>query len=213
MDTLENVMIDTDSPSSESTPPTSETSMDSPIFPSLEMPVRLTKQGRPYKKLGRPSTWRAATEGPLLDASKRLKKPWKRRKDAKLTIEEQGIAIGMRAVGVPENKVASALAVKASDIANITKMHPELRDRIAAIRDQLKMTKMQKALFLEERLWNLADDKITEGDAKAVDGVMRAIHASEKIQQSVAGESQKVEVKQSGGVTDLAGLIQVLIQQ
>jgi hypothetical protein len=150
---------------------------------------------------------------PLAEAKKRLTPPKKKPKRAKLSDREEGIAIGMRAVGVPQNKVAQALQVSEKNIVNITTRHPELQDKILAIRDSLKMTKMQKALLLEERLWNMVGDKINEGDAKAVDGVMRAIHASEKIQQSVAGESQKVEVKNSGTAQDLAGLIQVLIQQ
>jgi hypothetical protein len=149
---------------------------------------------------------------PLAAAKKRLSKYSKRSPRAKLTEKEEGMAIGMRAVGVPMNKVAQSLSVPVHVINDLNKF-PAKQDAILELRDKLKMTKMQKALFLEEKLWNLVNELADEKDAKGVDGVMRAIHASEKIQQAVAGESQKVEVNQKGSTSDLAGLIQVLIQQ
>jgi hypothetical protein len=149
---------------------------------------------------------------PLAEAKKRLTPPRKRTSRAKLSEKQEGMAIGMRAVGVPINKVAQSLDVPNHVIVDLNKF-PDKQGAILELRDKLKMTKMQKALFLEEKLWNLVNELADEKDAKGVDGVMRAIHASEKIQQAVAGESQKVEVNQKGSVTDLAGLIQVLIQQ
>jgi major membrane immunogen (membrane-anchored lipoprotein) len=119
----------------------------------------------------------------------------------------------MSAAGVPQNKIAQALEVPKRSVETAIEKENKAENTIAVIRDKLKLTKMQKALLLEERLWNLADKKIEAEDAKAVDGVLRAIHASEKIQQAVAGESIKIEQKGGVPAVDLAGLIQVLIQQ
>lgn len=152
----------------------------------------------------------AGPDLPLLGASKRLRKP-RGGKNRKLGDVQRGVALGMSAVGVPQRKIAQALEVPVTVIENLAETKDNTR-LIQEIRAQLKMTKMQKALYLEERLWNLADKKITDEDAKAVDGVMRAIHASEKIQQAVAGEGIKVEHTGSVSPVDLAGLIQVLIQ-
>ena len=147
---------------------------------------------------------------PLLGASKRLRKP-RGGKNRKLDDTHRGIALGMSAVGVPKNKIAQSLEVPLTVIERLSEKQDNTQV-IQEIRAKLKMTKMQKALYLEERLWNLADKKIADEDAKAVDGVMRAIHASEKIQQAVSGEGIKVEHTGSVTPVDLAGLIQVLIQ-
>ncbi len=118
----------------------------------------------------------------------------------------------MAAVGVPYPKISQALDVPKQTITDLVAVSPGNKDLVSSIRENLKLTKMQKALFLEEKLWNLADKKIEAEDAKAVDGVMRAIHASEKIQQAVSGEGIKVEHTGMAPAVDLAGLIQVLIQ-
>jgi hypothetical protein len=151
-----------------------------------------------------------ADHQPLLEASKRLRKP-RGGKNRKLDDKQRGIAIGMAAVGVPQNKIAQALEVKTRVIETLAQ-NPNNNELIYDIRARLKLKKMQKALKLEEKLWDLVEAKIDAGDAKAVDGAMRAVHASEKIQQGVAGESQKIEHLGSPQAVDLAGLIQVLIQ-
>ncbi len=154
----------------------------------------------------------AAPVKPLAEASKRLRGPDRRGGQRRhLDPKQQGIALGMAAVGVPQNKIAQALAVPTKTVSDLA-IRGDNKDVITEIRDKLKLTKMQKALFLEERLWNLAEKKIDAEDAKAVDGVLRAIHASEKIQQAVAGESIKIEQRGLAPAVDLAGLIQVLIQ-
>ncbi len=148
---------------------------------------------------------------PLLGASKRLRKP-RGGKNRKLDDTQRGIAIGMASVGVPQRKIAGALEVSVNNIEALVQK-PDNNALIYEMREKLKVTKMTKALNLETKLWDLVEKKIDEGDAKAVDGAMRAVHASEKIQQAVAGESQKIEHTGVSPSVDLAGLIQVLIQQ
>ena len=146
---------------------------------------------------------------PLRAASRRLNK---NRRPSKLSDVGKGIAVGLSVLGVPANKIGSALDVPKSVIDHVRS--GRYGEQLQSIRDQLQLTKMQKALLIEERLWNLADKKIADEDAKAVDGVLRAIHASEKIQQAVAGETQKIEhVGTSLQTVDLAGLVQILIQE
>lgn len=160
-----------------------------------------------------PSTLPQSTELPLSQAKKRLTKKRKPNSTGNhLTEREEGIAMGMRAVGVPVPKVARALEVKEGVIKRISNTESK-QDVILEIRDKLKLTKMQKALLIEERLWNMVNDLINDKDAKGVDGAMRALHASEKIQQAVAGESQKIQVDDNRPPADLAGLIQILIQE
>ena len=149
--------------------------------------------------------------GPLAGASKRLRKP-RGGLNRKLDDTKRGMALGMAAVGVPQNKIAQALDVSKRVVETLAQK-PDNNALIYDIRDKLKLTKMQKALYLEEKLWNLADDLIEAKDAKGVDGVMRAIHASEKIQAGVSGEVQKVEHSGLAQSVDLAGLIQVLINK
>lgn len=149
-------------------------------------------------------------EKPLAQAARRLRQP-RGGRNRKLDDVERGMALGMAAVGVPQAKIASALEVKKDVISDLAEK-PDNNAEIYRIREKLKLTKMTKALQLEEKLWNLVDRKVDEGDAKAVDGAMRAVHASEKIQQAVAGESQKIEHSGTPQNVDLAGLIQVLIQ-
>lgn len=151
---------------------------------------------------------------PLAEAAKRLTKPKKRRKDSPLTEIEQGMALGMSAVGLPQNKIAQALMVPKHTVVEQIQAIPDYRQTILRIRETLKLTKIQKALFLEEKLWNLADHLIDAKDAKGVDGTLRALHASEKIQQAVAGEGTKVDLTMNQPpIVDLKILLQTILNE
>ena len=152
-------------------------------------------------------------ELPLAAAAKRLRGRRPKRKDSSITELEQGIALGMSAVGVPQKKIAMALNTSPGAINDQLSRVRDVKETILALREKLKLTKIQKALYLEDRLWNMVDKMITDDNPKGVDGVMRAIHASEKIQQAVAGEGQKIDVTTNQPpAVDLKVLIQNLLQ-
>jgi hypothetical protein len=151
---------------------------------------------------------------PLAAASTRIKPERRKRKDSTLSRIEQGMALGMATVGVPHAKIAQALEIPKDVLSHQIERIPEYKTTILSVREKLKLTKIQRAWLLEEKLWNLADRLIDADDAKGVDGTLRALHASEKIQQAVAGEGQRLEVKtDQPTVVDLKVLIQTILNE
>lgn len=101
---------------------------------------------------------------------------------------DSGIVIGMKAAGVPQTKIAEALNVSALHIGHVLDRTPDSREKIAEIREKLKVLKIEKANRVEGRMWERAEKEVEKGEAKDVDAMFRALLASEKIQAAVAGE-------------------------
>ena len=120
------------------------------------------------------------------------------------------IAIGMKAAGIPTLKVAEALDISTTQLA---KEMAGAKEIIAHYREKLKVLKIEKAHQVEGKLWARFEREIDNGEAKGVDALARAIHASEKVQSAVAGEGQKIDVTgiPKNPTVDIKMLIQNLL--
>ena len=121
------------------------------------------------------------------------------------------VAIGMRAAGIPANRVAEVMEASREEVFAAVKAIPGGRELITTYRERLKVMKLHRAHRLEGRMWSRLEKELDEGTAKDVDAMARALHAAERIQASAAGDSQRVEVGGIPGAPPLAEL-QVLIQ-
>ena len=117
------------------------------------------------------------------------------------------LIIGMAAAGIPKSRAARAVGVTAMVMNDILAEDPQSNEKIRRYREALKLQKITYAHKIEGKMWDFADRMIEKEDPKGLDATLRALHASEKVQASVAGEGQKVEV--TGGVpqVDLKVLI------
>lgn len=131
---------------------------------------------------------------PLAAASQRLRKP---RKDMK--VPPEGI-IALQALGVNKSRIAAAYGVSHTAVDLALGRDPEAKDKIAALREGLRVQKLKDAHRISPRLWARLDREIDTGDAKDVDALARAVGALEKVEASASGEGQKVTVQ--GGVTN-----------
>lgn len=127
------------------------------------------------------------------------------------TIVSPDLVIGMKAAGVPQNRMAEALGCTPNTITATLNREPDSRERIADLRDKLKGIKMVKAHQLEGKMWDRLEKEVDTGDAKDVDAMARALLASEKIQAAASGEAHASGAVPPPSNQDLAGLIQVLI--
>ena len=123
--------------------------------------------------------------------------------------------IGMKAAGVPQTRIAEVMGVGTDTVTHALDRVPDSRTLIAEYRDKLKTLKIQKAHRVEGKLWARLESEVDGGEGKDVDAIMRAIHASEKVQASVAGEGQKVEVSgiSANPVVDVKVLIAQLLAE
>ena len=148
-----------------------------------------------------------APEDPPLAAANR-----RRRQALGIRKVNAEVAIGMRAAGVPVSKIAAAMDVTESDVYAAVEAIPNSKALLAGYRDRLRVLKLHRAHRLEGRLWGRLEQEVDGGTAKDVDAIARALHASEKIQASAAGDAHRVEVSGSGQpVADLKILIQNIL--
>ena len=126
-----------------------------------------------------------------------------------------GVAIGMRAAGIPNSRIASVFGTGVDAVKNAIARVPNAQGLILEYREALKVLKIQKAHALENKLWNRAELEIDEGEAKGVDAIFRALHASEKIQASASGEGTRVDLHQTSEnpVADVKILIAQLLNE
>ena len=124
---------------------------------------------------------------------------------------DPSLVLGMVSAGIPRAKVAEALEVPAYTITRTLDEIPDADELIAKYRQALKTLKIQRAHKVEGRLWSRIEKEVEGGDAKDVDALFRAAHASEKIQSAVAGEGQRVEVTDSSPRINLAVLIKQVL--
>ena len=124
------------------------------------------------------------------------------------------VAIGMRAAGVPVARIAEVMESSPQEIFSEIAAIPGGKAILASYRDRLRLTKLHRAHRVEGRLWSRFETEVDQGTAKDVDAIARALHASEKIQASAAGDTQKVEVTGSGQpAVDLKILIQNILEE
>lgn len=149
---------------------------------------------------------------PLASASRRLTKK------EKGELFSPDVALGLRAAGVKSTHIAGAMGVSRREVTHQIALAGG-QEQIQAIREKLKLSKMEKLNKIEGKLYDRIEVAVGARDgegkwkgagAKSIDALFRAAHASEKIQQAVTGETQKVEV--SGSVaTDPVVDIKVMI--
>lgn len=135
----------------------------------------------------------------------------KREKKRRATRPDPNLVLGMVSAGIPRLKVADVLEVSPNAITRTLQEIPDSEEIITKYRRALKTLKIQKAHAVEGRLWARIEKEIPTGNAKDVDALFRAAAASEKIQASVAGEGQKVEVTGAEPQVNLAVLIKQVL--
>ena len=136
-------------------------------------------------------------------------KPPRRRRP--VTKSEGYVALGMKAAGLSNKKIAQALELSPMTVPQVLKRIPDVTEQLNVYRDNLRLRKMKSIYDADERLWNRINRDVETADAKDVDALFRAAHASEKMSASLAGEAQKVDVKTDAAPNvDLKVLIQTL---
>ena len=132
------------------------------------------------------------------------------------------LVVGMAAAGVSKTKIAQALHVTPTTVAAVLTAVPGSRERIAQLREELKATKLTRAHAVEGKLWDRLEHEVGAkgengtwvggGDAKDVDGIARALLASEKIQAAAAGEAHASgSSPEPASAMDLTVLVQALL--
>jgi len=130
-----------------------------------------------------------------------------------MTRDEAHVAIGMKVAGFPDSKIAKAFGNEIAEhqIYHTLQRIPNLYEQITVYRENLKLRKMKRMFDANDKLWNRIDSEIPKGTAKDIDALFRAAHAAEKMEASVAGEAQKVDIQQPAAPNvDLKVLIQTL---
>lgn len=120
----------------------------------------------------------------------------------------------MSAAGVPQVKIAKVLGVSDTSIENALNRAPDSRERIAELRERLKLIKIEQANRLEERVWKRFERELDDGGAKDVDAVSRALFNLEKIQAAASGEANASGAPSAltSPAVDLKILLQQLVQ-
>lgn len=132
------------------------------------------------------------------------------------------LVVGMKAAGVPLNKIAEALDASTGIITGVLNREPGSREHIAELREKLKGIKMVHAHAVEGRIWErlkkevgapAPDDpgKWIGGEARDVDAISRSLLAMEKIQAGVSGEGAASGAPPAPTSADLSNLIQILV--
>lgn len=144
---------------------------------------------------------------PLGDARKRLQDAQRTRvrQSQGKKVMRPDVVIGLSGAGVPQGAIAAAFGVAQPNVAQMIKNAPNGREEIKELREALKLMKIRSlhrvTPLLMARLAHEVGtpdandpEKWNGGEAKNVDAIMRAVHASERTEGLAAGESQKVEV-------------------
>jgi len=122
------------------------------------------------------------------------------------------LVVGMAAAGVSKTKIARALHVDPNTVSKVLTAVPGSRERIAQLREELKATKLTRAHAVEGKLWDRLEHEVDSGEAKDVDGIARALLASEKIQAAAAGEAHASgSSPEPASAMDLTVLVQALL--
>ena len=138
--------------------------------------------------------------------------PPKKKPRRPMTRDEAHIAVGMKVAGFPNTKIAKALGdVGEHQVTQMLARIPNLYEQVSIYRENLKLRKIKKMYDVNDKLWNRIEEEIPKGAAKDIDALYRAAHASEKMEASIAGEAQKVDITQPQAPNlDLKVLIQTL---
>ena len=150
-------------------------------------------------------------EKPLAAANRRMRRSEKAKKLGLTDLATHpDIMVGMSAAGMSDTKIARALGVSPTVVAD--SLAPA-EETIQGIRDRMKFRKIQAMERVEARLWPRLERDMDKGDAKDIDALSRAAHAMEKIQQQVSGEGQQISVRQQSETPniDLKLLIQNIL--
>ena len=123
------------------------------------------------------------------------------------------VAVGLAAAGVDKADIATVFDVKTDAVTRAISNTPGAKDTIKEIRDKLKLLKISRINRLTPSLFDTTEDSIKAGDGKEIDAKVRAIAALEKVEVSLSGEAQRVDVTQinSQPTVDLKVLIANLL--
>lgn len=155
-------------------------------------------------------TGRKDNEGlPLSAARARLKRAVRLQDKPGEIVKTPEFIAGLSAAGISNRAIERATGVRRADLDAKTQPY-ELS--IMAVRERLKVHKIQAMERIEQKLYPRLEREMDQGDAKDIDALARSAMNLEKIQSQVSGEGQKVTVENRGEPTvDLKVLIQNLI--
>lgn len=106
-------------------------------------------------------------------------------------IVEQEIA-AMGALGVSRRVAATALRLPPSTVGKVLSS-PHVQDLIGRFREAIRADSLERAVTINTKAWQLADEVLTKKDPRGFDSVMRGLHATEKIAASASGEARRIE--------------------
>jgi len=125
------------------------------------------------------------------------------------------VAVGLAAAGIDKADIATVFDVRPDQVSRAISNTPGARETIKEIRDKLKLLKIHRINRLTPGLFNTTEDSIRAGDGKEIDAKVRAIAALEKVEVSISGEAQRVDVTQTNlnPTVDLKVLIANLLDE